>query len=163
MLKDDGILAFSYHHSRAEGWESVAQAVCRAGFSFINAQPVKAEMSGATPKSQAEEPIQLDTIFVCRKTAQVRQPAVPLDEAISRAFEVAVSKEERLRAAGFKLSANDLMVIYSGQALAAVGHTTDTKVVQEAIGGITLRLGLKLRREPVGIETVSGVTHAVGF
>ena len=38
-----------------------------AGFHFVNAHPVKAEMSVATPKFQAKEPIQLDVILVCRK------------------------------------------------------------------------------------------------
>ena len=38
-----------------------------AGFTVVNSQPVKAEMSVAAPKSQAKEPIQLDIIIVCRK------------------------------------------------------------------------------------------------
>ena len=34
---------------------------------MVNSHPVKSEMSVATPKSQAKEPIQLDIIIVCRK------------------------------------------------------------------------------------------------
>ena len=67
ILKDDGLLVFTYHHSRDEGWTALAEAVLGAGFTVVNSQPVKAEMSVATPKSQAKEPIQLDIIIVCRK------------------------------------------------------------------------------------------------
>src|SRR5690606_16435522 len=65
VLKDDGLLVFSYHHSRDEGWTSVCDAVLGAGFSFVAAQPVKAEMSVAAPKTQAKEPIDIDVMLVC--------------------------------------------------------------------------------------------------
>jgi adenine-specific DNA methylase len=55
-LRDDGLLVFTYHHSRADGWTSLAEAVVGAGFDLVNAHPLKAEMSVAAPKSQAKEP-----------------------------------------------------------------------------------------------------------
>lgn len=67
VLKDNGLLVFTYHHSREEGWSSVARAVLDAGFKFVKAQPVKSEMSVAVPKSQSKHPIDLDIIMVCRK------------------------------------------------------------------------------------------------
>ena len=69
------LLAFTYHHSRDEGWTALAEAVLGAGFAVVNCQPVKAEMSVATPKSQAKEPIQLDIIIVCRKARRRRNGA----------------------------------------------------------------------------------------
>ena len=77
ILEDDGLLVFTYHHSRDEGWKALAEAVLGAGFAVVNSQPVKAEMSVATPKSQAKEPIQLDIIVVCRKAERSR--AAPAD------------------------------------------------------------------------------------
>jgi putative DNA methylase len=56
VLKDQGLLVFTYHHSRDEGWESLAYAVLGAGFVVVNSQPVKAEMSGATPVAAAKDP-----------------------------------------------------------------------------------------------------------
>ena len=35
VLKDDGLLVFTYHHSRPEGWSSLAQAIYGAGFSVV--------------------------------------------------------------------------------------------------------------------------------
>ena len=73
VLKDDGILAFTYHHSRSEGWSSVLRALFESGLVVTASQPVKSEMSVATPKHQAKEPIDLDIIIVCRKRAYVER------------------------------------------------------------------------------------------
>lgn len=112
VLKDDGLLVFSYHHSRDDGWQSVAEAVLSAGFQVVNSHPVKAEMSVATPKAQAKEPIQFDIILVCRRSEASRKlPTVQAAKASAQA------KAARLEQAGFKLSRNDHRVILFGQLL----------------------------------------------
>jgi putative DNA methylase len=113
ILKDPGLLVFTYHHSREEGWRALAEAILGAGFVVVNSQPVKAEMSVATPKAQAKEPIQLDTILVCRKRSAPPVTAPSAEEAA----EAARKKMERLHAAGFKLSRNDQKVVFFGQLL----------------------------------------------
>ncbi len=65
--RDDGLLVFTYHHSRDDGWQALAEAILAAGFMVINSQRVKSEMAVATPKSAAKEPIAFDVIQVCRK------------------------------------------------------------------------------------------------
>ena len=52
VLKDEGILAFTYHHSRQEGWHSVLHALMEAGFAITAAHPIKSEMSVAMPVSR---------------------------------------------------------------------------------------------------------------
>ncbi len=47
VLSRDGLLIFTYHQSRADGWTSLAEAVVGAGFDVVNAHPLKAEMSVA--------------------------------------------------------------------------------------------------------------------
>jgi putative DNA methylase len=117
VLKDDGLLVFSYHHSRAEGWSSLAEAVVGAGFTFINAHPVKGEMSVAAPKAQAKEPIQLDIIMVCRKRhADQRGKAGP-EIAFTNAVARAKAKLARLRRLGLGLSLNDHRVVLMSQFL----------------------------------------------
>ena len=113
VLKDSGLLAFTYHHSREEGWRALAEAILGAGFVVVNSQPVKAEMSVATPKAQAKEPIQLDIILVCRKRSHLSPPPASSEEAIKAARE----KMDRLHAAGFTLSRNDQKVVLFGQLL----------------------------------------------
>ena len=107
VLRDTGLLAFSYHHSREEGWKAVADALLDSGFVIVNAHPVKSEMSVATPKLQAKDPIQLDIIIICRKAKVApSQKFTP-----QQVLDVGYQKIERLKRAGFQLSKNDEKVI----------------------------------------------------
>ena len=121
ILKDDGLLIFTYHHSRDEGWTALAEAVFGAGFAVINSQPVKAEMSVGTPKSQAKDPIQLDIIIVCQKqkATQSRLPSVV------QATNSARNKLGRLHSAGFALSRNDRKIVLFGQLLTTLRTSKD--------------------------------------
>ena len=113
ILKDEGLLVFSYHHSRDDGWIPVAEAIYNSGFEVVNSHPVKSEMSVATPKAQAKEPIQIDIILVCRKRIPTE------DNKESRFVPLTAAKNQvlRLLKAGFNLSRNDLRVILFGQLL----------------------------------------------
>lgn len=113
VLKEDGLLIFTYHHSRPEGWSALAQAILGAGFYVVNSHPVKAEMSVATPKTQAKEPIQIDIVLVCRKRAAPTPAVADTTALIAKANAKAV----RMSQAGFSLSANDRKVIAYGQLL----------------------------------------------
>ena len=110
-------MVFSYHHSRADGWTALADAVLEAGLSFVNCHPVKSEMSVAAPKSQAKEPIQLDVILVCRKQPADKRGKQSVDATTERAIAHAKAKAARLRSCGLTLSANDRRVILIGQFL----------------------------------------------
>ena len=68
VLKDTGLLALTYHHSRIEGWTSVYKAIREAGFQITHAQPVKAEMAVSVPIQQSKSPVHFDLILVCRRT-----------------------------------------------------------------------------------------------
>jgi putative DNA methylase len=125
ILKDDGLLVFTYHHSRVEGWAALARAVLGAGFAVVNSHPVKAEMSVATPKTQAKEPIQIDIVLVCRKVESAREATTSSD-----AIRSAKLKMERMRNAGFSLSKNDSRVILFGQLLVSVRHESEFAEVE---------------------------------
>ena len=116
VLKDDGVLAFTYHHSRPEGWHSVLQAIMTSGFSITAAQPIKAEMSVAMPKHQAKEPIDLDVVLVCRKRSQL-----PLHDWNGDLWgtvrPVVADQVRRFQESGRGLSRNDLRVIVMAQLL----------------------------------------------
>lgn len=116
VLKDDGLMAFSYHHSRGEGWTSVLEALTSGGFAITATVPIKSEMSGATPKNQAKEPIDLDIIIVCRKAPVI------LPNGSQDAFARAHSQVERLKKSGRKLSRNDVRIVLMGQLLASVSR-----------------------------------------
>lgn len=118
ILRDDGLLIFTYHHSRPEGWRCVGQALADAGFVIVAVHPIKAEMSVAAPKSQAREPIDYDIILVCRKQGE-DGPLPPLDFAsvLREATTDALAQVARLRACKRPLSRNDARVIVMAQVL----------------------------------------------
>ncbi|MGO7604762.1 DNA methyltransferase [Rhizobium ruizarguesonis] len=116
VLKDEGLMVFSYHHSRTEGWRSVLGALITAGFDVVASQPVKAEMSVAMPKLQAKEPIDLDILLVCRK----RNPSditVDSSRIMVDASGAAERQIKRFVATRRKLSRNDVRIILMGQLL----------------------------------------------
>ncbi|HMY75339.1 MAG TPA: adenine-specific DNA methylase, partial [Blastocatellia bacterium] len=130
ILKDEGRLIFTYHHSRAEGWVSLVDAIYRAGFFVINAQPVKAELSVAAPKSQAKEPIQLDVILICKKRLPDGRESFNKTGLAADAIRRATAKLSRLAATGFKLSLNDRRVVIFSQFIAALGAVSSEQAVQ---------------------------------
>ncbi|MBK1736094.1 hypothetical protein CKO15_12600 [Halorhodospira abdelmalekii] len=121
VLKDDGLLAFTYHHSRPEGWRCVLRALMEAGFGITAAQPIKAEMSVAMPKHQAKEPIDLDIIIVCRKRSQIQKHKWNGD-LFSTVTPVVTRQASRLIDSGRRLSRNDVRIIVMAQVLRQLSH-----------------------------------------
>lgn len=113
VLKEDGLMCFSYHHSSIDGWMAIYQSVTEAGFDIVAAHPVKAEMSVASPKSIAKEPINIDSILVCKKEVSPPKIEDPKRE-IEERFEEYVT---RFKLANRELSGGDLFVIACSQAL----------------------------------------------
>jgi len=118
VLVDDGLLVFSYHHSREDGWRSLAHALCIADFSVVASHPVKAEMSVATPKSAAKEPIDVDTILVCRKRQADQRVRVGLQEALGETQRYIDALVRRFSSRGRRLSRGDLRVMVTGELMA---------------------------------------------
>ena len=114
VLADDGVLAFTYHHSRSEGWHSVLHALMEAGFGITAAHPVKAEMSVAMPKLRAKEPIDLDIILVCRKRSCLT-PQEWTEDLWSTILPTVSEQIRRLRERGRKLSRNDIRIVVMAQ------------------------------------------------
>lgn len=113
VLKDDGIMAFSFHHSRAEGWAAIHEAITRAGFAVVAAHPVHAESRATNAKASAKNPISLDAILVCKKRVEVDflaldQPSIILETQ---------NLIGKLKAAGMSISSADQFVVLASQML----------------------------------------------
>ena len=117
VLKTGGLMVFTYHHSRPEGWHSVFDAVTQGGFVIVAAHPIKAEMSVAMPKNQAKEPIDLDIIMVCRKREDYPVQRRTPESAWMQAIRLAGEQASRLRRAGRHLSRNDVRVVVMAQVI----------------------------------------------
>ena len=66
VLKDDGLMAFTFHHAEADAWADVLQALLEASFYVVAVYPVFSEMrtSGHIRGKRART---FDTIVVARK------------------------------------------------------------------------------------------------
>lgn len=117
VLKDEGVLAFTFHHSRPEGWAAIYRALAEAGLTVVAAHPVHAELRAASPKTAAKDPISLDAILVCRKHAGVHSKSYSVPAILAETAAYC----RKLRAGGLSLSRSDQFVIASARALIAAG------------------------------------------
>ena len=135
VLKDDGILVFTYHHSRWEGWASVLEALTFAKLSITACHPVKAEMSVAIPKSQAKAPINFDIILACRKNRNCAGGTEKTgDLLLGPAVERAKNQIKRLRQAGWQLSRGDAGVVVMAQVIAELSRQSPANMAGKAYG-----------------------------
>ncbi|MFY9826826.1 MAG: DNA methyltransferase [Thermoanaerobaculia bacterium] len=134
VLKDDGVLAFTFHHSRVEGWAAIYEAITRAGLGVVAAHPVHAELRAASPKTAAKEPISLDAILVCKK--RVTESVPQFDQSAVACRSVSLAK--MLQDAGMSLSTADRFVIVASQTLVALsGANADFDIVCSMISQVT--------------------------
>jgi hypothetical protein len=68
-LKDDGVLAFTYHHSDSESWGELLAALCDVGFEVTATYPISADMQ----KFIEGDAVSFDIIIVARP-AGTREP-----------------------------------------------------------------------------------------
>lgn len=116
VLRTNGLLVFTYHHSRTEGWRSLLQALMNARFGVVAVHPMKSEMSVAIPKQQAKEPIDLDVVIVCRKVETLVRHEWNGD-LLGLISAAAANQVLRLRNVGRRLSRNDVRIIVMSQLL----------------------------------------------
>lgn len=120
VLREEGLLVFSYHHSRDDAWASLATAVLGAGFSVVQCYPVKSELAVAMPKSQARHPIDVDVLVICRKRSADTRHRMADTEVLSTSHEASEKQVKRLNAVGRRLSLNDTRVVVMSQLLVAL-------------------------------------------
>lgn len=153
VLKDTGMLIFTYHHSREEGWSAISSAIAASGFNFVSAQPVKAEMSVAVPKQQAKEPIDLDIIIVCRKSSTDSRPKLSTTEAFNVAINEAEKQIQCFWEAGRKLSRNDIRIIILSNLLVGLSPGRTSNKLQadfdKSAFGLSERIGVYFERQKI--------------
>lgn len=109
VLKPCGRLAFSFHHSRIDGWIAIAYALKQSGFFVVDTFPIHAELMASTPKASAKEPISLDAIIICGKTTSNLDDDDIIQSAIN--FLHVLNDHEKA------LSSSDVFVVCCSQCL----------------------------------------------
>ncbi|KIG19090.1 hypothetical protein DB30_05994 [Enhygromyxa salina] len=73
VLKDDGLLAFTFHHAEGDRWTGLLTSLFDAGFYLIAAYPTHSEALNSIV-IQATKGITYDIIHVCRKRLEAPEP-----------------------------------------------------------------------------------------
>ncbi len=113
VLKINGLMCFSYHHSTILGWVAIYEAIRNGNFIIAAAHPVKAEMSVASPKSAAKNPINLDAVLVCKK-GFINAPEEGIIEAALHKYQDYFKRFSKINR---QLSGGDKFVIICSQIL----------------------------------------------
>ncbi len=150
VLKRDGLLVFTYHHSRIEGWSALYKSVRQAGFYICRTHPVKAEMAVAVPIRQSKEPISFDLVIVCRKTrpAPAKYSNVPLEECLHDARHVI----QTLQREKMPIAAGDARVILMGHILAKLASIDDLNRELLALHSLELKAASLARQVVDSVE-----------
>jgi adenine-specific DNA methylase len=114
VLKQDGLLVFTYHHSRLDGWSALYKSIREAGFVVVYTHPVKAEMSVSVPIQQAKVPINFDLILTCRKVKHNASYLGPDSISLSTCLTEAQRAIKELQDASMKVSTGDVKIILMG-------------------------------------------------
>jgi len=146
VLKDEGLLIFTYHHSRSEGWSAILEAIHEAGFYIEATYPVKSEMSVSIPKQQANSPIDIDIIIVARKLALIE----PFQRVPSELFRECVEETrvivERFNHSNRRLSLNDVTVVLMARLLTTLSRVEHLATVLDYISSIEKEIGREAER-----------------
>lgn len=138
VLKDDGLLAFTFHHEKTKAWASALRSILDAGFYVASVYPIRSE-----PRVGVHGVgIRYDVIIVCKKRGEDGKEigwAKVKDQIFARAEEIL----EGFWRSGRELSDVDLFVVATGKCLELYSKhypnvLKDGKKisVEEAIGGI---------------------------
>lgn len=120
VLKPGGLMAFTFHHARIAGWVQLIDSLRRAGFVVMGVQPVKGEMATSIVKSGAREPSNLDSVVVCRRSAdEAKNPNRSFEEVLATA-QKALSE---LREAQIDVGTGDVRSVVRGSLLAYLAST----------------------------------------
>jgi adenine-specific DNA methylase len=142
VLKDDGLLVFTFHHKAFEAWVNVLRAVLDAGFFVTAAYPVHSEMPLSVHIHNYQS-MSYDAILVCRKRGRpVGKPWAVVQAEVEQRAKRAL---EAFGALGSKLTSLDASVVVLGKCLESFSahypevyadHSQDRRVsIEEALRG----------------------------
>ena len=115
MLKDEGLLVFTFHHKEGDRWTGLLRSIFDAGFVLVAAYPTHSEALNSIV-IQATKGITYDIVHVCRKrTAEVVSIAWPrLRREVQREARRTLAELEH---SGDVLPGPDVWMILLGKAL----------------------------------------------
>lgn len=148
LLKQGGLMAFTFHHSADAPWVDVLEALFNAGYLLVATYPIRSDETKGATGAFGSRKIEYDIVHVCRK--RLEEPKAVSWARMRRWVkdEAAQLKELLEHSHGKELTESDLLVILRGKALEFYSRhygqvfTGDGQVlgVRDALLGINLLL-----------------------
>jgi adenine-specific DNA methylase len=87
VLKDEGRLIFTFHHTKWRAWWTVLSAIAESGFRVADSFPVMSEYK-VNPHVRNKQALDMDLVLVCQKRSIPFEPLpLSLSEAVQRAMD----------------------------------------------------------------------------
>jgi len=117
LLKQGGLMAFTFHHSADAPWVDVLEALFNAGYLLVATYPIRSDETKGASGEFGSRKIEYDIVHVCRK--RLEEPKAVSWARMRRWVkdEAAQLKELLEHSHGKELPESDLMVILRGKAL----------------------------------------------
>ena len=120
ILKDDGLLAFTFHHAEDSAWQALLDAVLDAGFNVEAIYPVHSEGESSLHLMD-KEAISYDLIHVCRKRRPedtcVKRSWAGLRQLVRQRAQEEIARIEAGRYGNQPLSPPDVRMVLIGKCL----------------------------------------------
>jgi len=149
VLKEDGIMAFTFHHKETKAWGAVLEALLDSGFYISATYPIHSETRSGVHRYG----IRYDSIIVCRKRTEWKLRKVPWAIFEAQLLDKIEKDIDRLLERHPDLNVEDIFVIGMGHALQIYsenygglmknGEVLDVDKALETIGGTVFDILLR--------------------
>lgn len=117
VLKDDGIMAFTYHDKNVDGWKSIYKSLIDSGFQITTTYPIHSE-SRTGAHTSSKESIAFDMFLVCNKKSEKKSYT---DEEVSNIVMKKLSENiKRLNSINAELTKLDIINMYIALLLSVI-------------------------------------------
>ena len=117
LLKDGGIMAFTFHHNKDQAWIDILKALFDARYVLVATYPIRSDETKGDAGAFGSRKIEYDIIHVCRKRLGEIEPASWVRMRRWVKDEAAGLKELLEQTHGKELPESDLRVILRGKSL----------------------------------------------
>ncbi|MBI4831563.1 MAG: hypothetical protein HY801_08415 [Candidatus Lindowbacteria bacterium] len=114
VLKDEGMLVFTFHHNKLWAWKSIGETLLESGF-YVSASPI-VRSEGKSGFHSSEGNIRYDCILVCRKRSDERSE-IKWSDLKMRILTDAIYWTKRTMASGMPVTKADVFTILMGKTL----------------------------------------------
>ena len=122
VLKNDGKLIFTFHHTKWQAWWTVLMAIIESGFRVVDYFPVMSEYK-VNPHIRNKQSLDMDLVLVCQKRTMPFEPlSLRPEEVLQRAI-------NDLPSGASDNSDNKLFLHFMGELLRTTSSIRDDEMV----------------------------------